>query len=160
MRKQLERLAAELGVADRVWFAGYRSDMVSVAAASDIAVLSSDNEGTPVSLIEAAAAGTPAVATSVGGVPDVVTAATGLLAPAADFESLGRAIAALAADPEGRAKMGAAARQHVAPRFSVARLVSDMDSLYGELLSTGTRLPLDEMPSGGSPPAMRSSTLR
>ena len=47
--------------------------MVPVAAAADLAVLSSDNEGTPVSLIEAAAAGTPAVATAVGGVPDVVT---------------------------------------------------------------------------------------
>jgi glycosyltransferase involved in cell wall biosynthesis len=160
LRSQLERLAAELGVGDRVWFAGYRADMVSVAAASDIAVLSSDNEGTPVSLIEAAAARTPAVATSVGGVPDVVTAETGLLAPATDFESLGRAIAALAADPEGRAKMSAAARQHVAPRFSVARLVSDMDSLYSELLQPGVRLPLDEMPSGETHGAMRSSNLR
>jgi glycosyltransferase involved in cell wall biosynthesis len=160
MRPELERLASELGVADRVWFAGYREDMLPVAAGSDIAVLSSDNEGTPVSLIEAAAAGTPAVSTRVGGVPDVVTDETGLMAPAGDFESLGRAIAALAADPEGRAKMGARARDHVTPRFSAARLISDMDSLYGELLQPGVRLPLDEMPSGGSHGAMRSSTVR
>jgi glycosyltransferase involved in cell wall biosynthesis len=160
LRPELERLAAELGVADRVWFAGYRGDMLSVATAADIAVLSSDNEGTPVSLIEAAAAGTPAAATRVGGVPDVVTDETGLLAAAGDFEGLGRAIAALAADSEGRAQMGARARDHVVTRFSIARLLSDMDSLYEELLRTGVRLPLDESPSGGSHGAMRSSNVR
>ena len=72
LRPDLEALAAELGIADFVFFAGYRADMVPVAAAADIAVLSSDNEGTPVSLIEAAAAGKPAASTTVGGVPDVV----------------------------------------------------------------------------------------
>ena len=73
-----------------------------VAAAADIAVLSSDNEGTPVSLIEAAAAGTPAVATAVGGVPDVVTPETGLLAPAGDSEALASAIVTIAGDAEAR----------------------------------------------------------
>jgi glycosyltransferase involved in cell wall biosynthesis len=160
LRAELETLASNLDIGDRVWFAGYRGDMVPVATGSDIAVLSSDNEGTPVSLIEAAAAGTPAAATAVGGIPDVVTEETGLLAPKGDFEGLGRAIAALAADREGRAKMGARAREHVAARFSVERLLSDMDSLYGELLDTGVRLPLDESPSGDSHRAMRSSDVR
>ena len=133
-RPELQALASELGVADHVWFAGYRGAMLPVAAASDVAVLSSDNEGTPVSLIEAAAASTPAVATRVGGVPDVVGDDTGLLAPAGDFESLGRAIMAAAADPEGRAAMGARAREHVAGRFSVERLVADVEGLYEGLL--------------------------
>ncbi len=133
LRPELERLAGELGVAGEVWFAGYRSDMLPVVAASDIAVLSSDNEGTPVSLIEAAAAATPAVTTTVGGVADVVNDDTGLLAPAGDHERLGRAIAALAADPEGRAAMGARAREHVAGRFSVDRLVQDIEALYDTL---------------------------
>ena len=96
-------------------------------------MLSSDNEGTPVSLIEAAAAATPAVTTTVGGVADVVNDDTGLLAPAGDFERLGRAMAALAADPEGRAAMGARAREHVAGRFSVSRLVHDIEALYDTL---------------------------
>jgi glycosyltransferase involved in cell wall biosynthesis len=87
-----------------------------------------------VSLIEAAAAGTPAVSTKVGGVADVVGDDAGLLAPAGDFESLGRAIAAAAADPEGRAAMGARARKHVAGRFSVERLVADVEGLYEGLL--------------------------
>ena len=134
LRPDLEELAGELGVADHVWFAGYRSDMLPVVTASDIAVLTSDNEGTPVSLIEAAAAATPAVTTAVGGVADVVNDDTGLMAPAGDFESLGRAITAAAADPEGRAAMGARAREHVAGRFSVERLVADVEGLYEGLL--------------------------
>jgi glycosyltransferase involved in cell wall biosynthesis len=134
LRPELERLAAELGLAGDVFFAGYRADMLPVAAASDLAVLSSDNEGTPVSLIEAAAAAKPAVSTAVGGVPDVVTRDTGILAPPGDPEALGAAIAELASDPEARAEMGQSARAHVAERFSVERLVDDIQALYVELL--------------------------
>ena len=82
LRERLEGLAAELGLGETVRFVGYRTDVVAIAAATDVAVLSSDNEGTPVALIEAAAAGVPAVATAVGGVPDVVTPETGILVPA------------------------------------------------------------------------------
>ena len=134
LRPGLEAMAAELGVRSHVWFAGYRADMLPVVAASDVAVLTSDNEGTPVSLIEAAAAGTPAVATRVGGVGEVVTAETGRLAPAGDDAALGRAIAELAGDAQLRAKMGRQARTHVVERFSADRLVHDVDELYRELL--------------------------
>jgi glycosyltransferase involved in cell wall biosynthesis len=134
LRSELERLARELGVAEVARFMGYRSDMASVAAASDLAVLSSANEGTPVSLIEAAAAGRPAVASAVGGVLDVVTQDTGILVPDDDVEALGRAVAHLAANRELRTTMGTKARNHVAERFSAARLVRDVDRLYRELL--------------------------
>jgi glycosyltransferase involved in cell wall biosynthesis len=134
LRPGLEQLAAELGAREHVCFAGYRAKMVAVTAAADFAVLSSDNEGTPVSLIEAAAAGKPAVATSVGGVADVVTPETGLLVPRDDPERLARGIVRMAADPVLRRAMGARARQHVAQRFSAERLVRDIDSLYTELL--------------------------
>ena len=116
--------------------------MLPVTAASDIAVLSSDNEGTPVSLIEAGAAGTPAVATAVGGVPDVVVAATGALAPPGDAERLGGAIASLARDAERRAAMGLRARSHVAARFTIERLVQDIGRLYDELIA-GNRAIVD-----------------
>jgi glycosyltransferase involved in cell wall biosynthesis len=139
LREQLERQARELGVADRVWFAGYRADMVAVASAADIAVLSSDNEGTPVSLIEAGAAAKPAVSTHVGGVADVVTPETGLLAPAGDGDALGSRIAELAADGDRRAAMGSRAREHIRARFSVERLVRDIEALYGELLAQRRR---------------------
>ena len=134
LRPDLEALAAELGIADVVFFAGYRADMVPVAAAADIAVLSSDNEGTPVSLIEAAAAGKPAASTTVGGVPDVVLPECGLLTAPREPHELGEAIAALAGDAERRASMGEAARRHVTSRFTVERLVSDIGRLYEDLI--------------------------
>jgi glycosyltransferase involved in cell wall biosynthesis len=136
LRDGLERLARGMGVEHVARFAGYRADMVQVAAAGDVAVVSSDNEGTPVSLIEAAAAGRPGVATAVGGVPDVVTPETGILAEPGDVEALARGIGSLAADAEARTRMGARAREHVAERFSAARLVKDTDQLYRELLAS------------------------
>jgi glycosyltransferase involved in cell wall biosynthesis len=132
-RPDLERLAAELGVSDVTTFVGYTDDMVEVTAGSDIALLTSANEGTPVSLIEAAAAGRAAVATAVGGVRDVVTSVTGLLTEAGDAEAVGMAIAELGSDPERRTAMGVAAQKHVLERFSVARLLNDIDGLYREL---------------------------
>jgi glycosyltransferase involved in cell wall biosynthesis len=134
LRPDLEQLAAELGAREHVCFAGYQANMVAVTAAVELAVLSSDNEGTPVSLIEAAAAGKPAVATNVGGVRDVVTRDTGLLVPRGDAERLAKGIVTLTADPVLRRAMGARARRHVAQRFSAERLVRDIDSLYTELL--------------------------
>jgi glycosyltransferase involved in cell wall biosynthesis len=151
LRSELGELARELGVTDQVWFAGYRDDMVAVASASDLAVLSSDNEGTPVSLIEAAAAATPAASTMVGGVADVVTEETGLLAPAGDSDALGDVIARLATDPALREQMGRRARAHVSARYSVERLVADTDELYAELLNARRAAGLARSPALGSP---------
>jgi glycosyltransferase involved in cell wall biosynthesis len=146
LRPELERLADELDISDAVYFAGYRADMVPVAAASDLAVLSSDNEGTPVSLIEAAAAAKPAVSTAVGGVPDVVTPHTGILTAPGDPEALGAAIARLATDPAARLEMGERARAHVGEWFSVERLVEDIQTLYVELLA-GSSATVEPSPS-------------
>ncbi len=130
LRAKLEAEVKRLGISDRVAFLGFRTDLDAVQAATDIAVLSSDNEGTPVALIEAAAAGTPAVATRVGGVADVVTPDTGRLVPAGDSAAMAAAIAELAADAGLRARLGAAAREHVTARFSAERLLADIDALY------------------------------
>jgi glycosyltransferase involved in cell wall biosynthesis len=152
LRPELEALATELGIADAVFFAGYRGDMVPVAVAGDFAVLSSDNEGTPVSLIEAAAAGKAAASTTVGGVPDVVLPESGLLTPPGEPEALGEAIATLASDAERRASMGEAARRHVTQRFTVERLVSDIGRLYEGLIRE-TRAMVD---GTGGPARMES----
>ena len=136
LRPDLERLASELGITGSVRFLGYRRDLVRIAAGSDLATLSSDDEGTPVSLIEAAAAGRPAVATDVGGVRDVVAHGTGILAPPRAADALASAMARLAADAHLRARMGAQARAHVMSRFSADRLISDIDALYQELLAS------------------------
>jgi glycosyltransferase involved in cell wall biosynthesis len=133
-REDFERLASELGVDSAVSFLGYRRDLPTIAAAADAAVLSSDNEGTPVWLIEAGAAGRPAIATDVGGTSEVVTPETGLVVPPDDEESLAVAISELSRDAELRQAMGNRAREHVLSRYSVDRLLSDMYALYRELL--------------------------
>jgi glycosyltransferase involved in cell wall biosynthesis len=134
LRPQLEELARSLGCAGAVDFLGYRRDLARIAAASDAALLTSDNEGTPVALIEAAAAGRPAVATDVGGVPDIVVEGAGLLAPAGDEAALAARIVRIAGEPELRRGMGARAREHVAEKFTLARLLDDVDLLYARLL--------------------------
>lgn len=139
LRPSMESLAEELGCADVVHFLGYRRDMVRITAASDAALLTSDNEGTPVSLIEAAAGGRPAVATAVGGVGDIVVDGGGILVPVSDEGALARAIAEVAAEPEPRRNMGAAAREHVRHRYDGERLVGDMEKLYSHLLDTDRR---------------------
>jgi glycosyltransferase involved in cell wall biosynthesis len=133
IRPDLEQLTRELGLGDVVSFLGYRSDLAPIAAAGNVAVLSSDNEGTPVSLIEAAAAGRPAVASDVGGVGEVIVPETGILFPANDHVALARGIAVLAGDPARRAAMGERARERASRRYSVERLLTDISELYEEL---------------------------
>lgn len=135
-RPDLEQLAGELGIADRVDFLGYRRDLPRIFAAADLAALSSDDEGTPVSLIEAAAAGLPAVATRVGGVAEVVASGAGLLVGRDDARAMAEALGRLAGDPPLRERMGVAARAHVLARYTADRLVADTERLYADLLSS------------------------
>lgn len=135
-RASLESLAVELGVSDRVRCLGWTEDLAAVYATMDLCVLSSLNEGTPVAIIEAMAAGKAVVATAVGGVPDLIEPhATGLLVPPGDTEALGDSICRLAADPGLRRRMGDAGRQRVAARYRHTRLVSDVEALYREGLA-------------------------
>jgi glycosyltransferase involved in cell wall biosynthesis len=135
MRSSLEDLAGRLGCADFVHFLGYRRDLTTIAAGSDAALLTSANEGTPVALIEAAAAGRPAVATDVGGVADIVVEGAGLLVSAGDVPALADAIVRLAADPDLRRQMGERARAHVRRKFAVSRLVTELEGIYSQLLA-------------------------
>jgi glycosyltransferase involved in cell wall biosynthesis len=134
-RAGLEGLAAELGIASDVIFLGYRRELRPFFAAADVAVLSSDNEGTPVSLIEAAAAGLPAVATEVGGVHEVVSEKTGILVPRGDAGALADALLLMAVDPARRRSCGRAARRRALDRYGAERLLGDVDALYRELLA-------------------------
>lgn len=127
--------ARELG--GKLHWAGFRRDVPDVCAASDVVVLTSDNEGTPVSLIEAQAAGVPVVSTAVGGVAFAVRhGETGLLAPADDHAALAQAIASVLDDRELARRMGVAGRAHSSEKFAIERLVDDLDALYRRLLET------------------------
>lgn len=135
LRPAMERAVVELGMTAVVRFAGWIDDLPGLYATMDVCALSSLNEGTPVALIEAMAAGLPVVATSVGGVPDLVEdERTGLLVPSRDPEALAEALLRLAARPDERRSFGAAARARVAERYSASRLVDDVEKLYIEAL--------------------------
>lgn len=134
-RARLEQLAYERGVARACLFFGYQEDVAPFYRAFDALVLTSVNEGTPVSAIEALAAGRPVVATKVGGVPDVVRdGVDGLLFEPGDLEGAADRLASLAADPGLGTRMGSAGSARVRARYSVDRLVDDVDRLYRELL--------------------------
>jgi glycosyltransferase involved in cell wall biosynthesis len=135
-RRQLERRAKELGLIRETLFLGYQEDVAPYYAAFDALVLPSGNEGTPVSVIEALAAGRPVVATRVGGVPDVVRdGEDGFLVEAGATDELAERLARLARDPQLRERMGSEGRARVLPRYAVDRLVDDVDRLYRSLLS-------------------------
>ena len=124
-RGELVRAAADLRLGGRIHFLGWRRDLDRLYADLGLAVLSARNEGSPLSLIEAMAAGCPVVATGVGGVPDLVAdGVSGLLLPP---DVLLRA-------PERRRTMGVAGRARVVPSFAAERLVGDIDRLYTDLL--------------------------
>jgi glycosyltransferase involved in cell wall biosynthesis len=135
-RDHVEQRASELGIVRHCLFLGYQEDVSGWYRAFDAMILPSANEGTPVVAIEALAAGCPVVATSVGGVPDVVREdVDGFLVPMGDTEALAERLARLAEDPALRARMGAAGRESVPARYAVERLVGDIDELYRSLLA-------------------------
>jgi glycosyltransferase involved in cell wall biosynthesis len=135
-RERLERLAHELGIARSCYFVGYQPDVAGYYRLFDAFVLPSVNEGTPVSAIESLASGTAVVANRVGGVPDVVRdGLDGFLVEPGDIEGAAARLAELAADPALRTRLGESGRARVVERYSVARLVDDVDRLYRSLLA-------------------------
>lgn len=133
-RADTERLARALQITDRTHFLGWRHDLANVLADVDVVALTSRNEGTPVSLIEAAAAGRPVVATAVGGTQSVVRdGVTGLLVRPGEPEGIAAALNQLLGDRPLADRFGLAARNHVKQRFSHRRLLEDVADLYDDL---------------------------
>jgi glycosyltransferase involved in cell wall biosynthesis len=117
-----------------VTFLGWREDIEVVLAAADFVLLTSDNEGTPLSLIQAGMVGIPVVATNVGSTNEiVVNGETGLLTDLS-VKQLADAVVKVATDSALRAKMGTAGKDYTMARYGVARLVKDHQDLYLKLL--------------------------
>ncbi len=136
-RERLEQLAHGRGLAKSCLFVGYQEDVAPWYAMCDAVVLTSANEGTPVTIIEALAAGRPVVATNVGGVRDVVDeGVSGFLVRRGDTHAIAERLEVLARDPVRRSAMGEAGRTRVLERYAVSRLVDDVDALYRTLLAT------------------------
>ncbi len=137
LRSEMEKYAQDLGIDQRVFFTGWRRDLPRIYADLDLLVVSSNNEGTPVSAIEAMASGCPVVATRVGGLPDIIKdGETGYLVPAKQPQPLAAAMLELIQDPQRAAQMGRLAQLSVKQRFSLDRLLRDTENLYEELLTS------------------------
>ncbi|MCW5830442.1 MAG: glycosyltransferase family 4 protein [Deltaproteobacteria bacterium] len=134
LETELQELARASGIPDQVHFMGFQTRTAPIYAGLDIIALTSDNEGTPVTLIEAGAAGLPAVSTDVGAVQTVVIGGeTGFMVPKGDAAALAEKIMMLLDDTELRMRLGAAARRHVTSNFSIERLCDTLGRLYEEL---------------------------
>ncbi len=138
MEAELHALAAATP-GSNVVFAGFLADPAPAFAAADVVVLPSKWEGLGLVLVEAAQHGRAVVATRVGGIPEVVEdGTTGLLVPPGDPSAFGDAVARLLSDDALRRKMGEAARESAARRFSVERYAKDVEDLYVRLLERRT----------------------
>lgn len=133
---ELRALAGRLGIAERVIWAGQRSDMAEVMNAFDLFALTSIYEGLGLVLLEAMAAGRPVVASAVSAIPEIVGAdgAAGLLVPPRDPDAVAAALRRLA-DPATAAACSAAGRARVRSRFSVAAMVAATDDVYHQALA-------------------------
>ena len=114
---------------------GWQIDIEKVLAAADIVVLTSDNEGTPLSLIQAGMAGLPVVTTSVGSVPEVILDGVTGIITSLDVQEIADALETLANSIELRIRMGAAAQKFTLANFGVERLVKDHEELFKKLTS-------------------------
>lgn len=134
-REKLREIAKLHGLENKVHFLGIRTDIPDILNASDVFVLSSDWEGNPLSIMEAMAAGKPVIATSVGGVPELIqNNDTGILVPPKDVDALSKAMLLLMEDRGLCHKLGERAREFAEREFDISVMVKKYERLYESLL--------------------------
>ena len=134
-REDLEREVGRLGLTGRVRFLGWQRDLGPIFRGWDIFAMPSLEEGFGVAALEAMAEGLPVVATSVGGLPEVVEdGQTGYLVPPSDVATLSERLRLLILDPKRRRAMGAAGRERARNHFSVDRMVAEIAAIYDSLV--------------------------
>ena len=133
-KQSLMNLVQKLGLDEQVIFTGYRRDIPQMMNTMDVFVLPSLREDLPLSLIEAMAMRKPVVATSVGGIPEVVVdGETGILVPPMDSTALAKAIARILLNKQIASRMGLAGRQRVENQFSADAVVARTQQIYNRL---------------------------
>lgn len=149
LRPELEALATELGLGDRVVFAGMRSDVDEMLRLVDVTVLSSYTiECFPFAILESMTAGIPSVCTAIGGLPEMIDHGhTGLLVPPRDPRGLADAVVALLEDPERRRRMGDAARARLESHFSLDLCVAETERVLTALAASHGRGREGRLPS-------------
>lgn len=135
LEQEIREAAAGLGVADRIRWAGFRTDIPDVLAASDALTLVSAREGLPRSVLEAMAMGRPIIGTETRGIADAVGVEAGWIVPKDDVQALARAIEHAASHPGECRERGNAALDRVRERFSLAGVLADYEALYQEALT-------------------------
>jgi glycosyltransferase involved in cell wall biosynthesis len=139
-RPVYQALIDRLGMHDTVKLLGLRSDVPDLLRATDVAVLSTDSEGSPLSVMEYMDAGLPVVGTKVGGIPDLIDdGAEGLLVERRDPDGLAEAIARLLDDPEEARRMGERGRERRRREFDIDVMVRNVEDLYLELYARTRR---------------------
>jgi glycosyltransferase involved in cell wall biosynthesis len=134
-RPRLEALSRELGIDQHLRLLGYREDVPTILAASDICVCCSDYEGGPLSVMEYMAAGKPVITTNAGGLPELVESeVNGLLVNTRDPEALATAMGRLLTNPDLRDRLGEAGRLRATTQLSFDRTLSEVENLYLRLL--------------------------
>jgi glycosyltransferase involved in cell wall biosynthesis len=132
-RERLGARARDLGLGDRLTFHGIVPRAARLMRAFDVLALSSRTEGTPIVLFEALAAGVPVVATSVGGVPDVVSPGEALLVPPDDPAALADAIRRVVSDPAAAAARARAGAARLAAAFGVEPWLDAYEEIYRQV---------------------------
>lgn len=131
LRPYIERLVLKSGLEDRVILTGWVKDLSAAYADLDIVALTSLNEGTPVSLIEAMASARPVISTAIGGVKDMVTdGKNGLLAESGNVKDFADKLISLINDEGKRARLAAAGREFAVSRYDKKRLIREIEDLY------------------------------
>lgn len=140
LRSEVEALARAPELEGAVHLPGLQEEVRPYLAAMDVLLISSEFEGLPLVLLEAMAMEVPVVATAVGGIPEaVVDGETGRLVPPGEAGPLAAAVADLLADREARRAMGRAARRRAAECFSTERMLTELETLYREVLGRAHR---------------------
>jgi glycosyltransferase involved in cell wall biosynthesis len=134
LQEELRQQAHEMGLGDRVIFAGFRRDIPAILAASDAGLLASKHEGLARSVLETMAAGRPVIGTTTRGIGDAIGPDAGWIVPRDDPRSLAAAIESAAGDPAEATRRGAAARERARAEFALHRIIEAYDALYEEAL--------------------------
>jgi len=134
--RRLEDLAIAKGVAERITFTGHRTDMPALLEAIDLVIHPASREPFGRAVAEAMAMARPVVAVNACGPAELIEdGVTGMLVPPGSPKKLAEAAVALAQDPKRAQSIGAAARRHIRERFSMPRLIEQVQTLYGEVLN-------------------------
>jgi glycosyltransferase involved in cell wall biosynthesis len=150
--ESLRALVRELGLEEVVLLLGFRRDVADVLAALDVAVFSSEREGSPLAVMESMAAGKPVVATCVGGVPELVDDGVhGLLVRPRDPHALSKAVAILLRDPGLRTELGRRGQARQERDFHIEATVRRLEDLYQQLFLTTERARQERMRPGALP---------